>query len=542
MSDYITIRVDKDYRESIAANFRRFQHEEKFWDCKIIVGTETLYCHSCIVSSLSPVIEEMIESKIKDGSEKKITFEDVQPDVMRKITNYMYTGSVTIPNKLVLEVVQVCDELKIEDLKERCLYRVPEILSHQTVMGWLRYARLHKLDSICDSCERYIAHSFSDITKEKFFIRCSLDDLKTTLQDLKGVVSPEYLLTYVLSWINYDKKSRKKALDYTSRYLKLKDCSKQFLTESAKVHIDIFQSNHEFNRRVTHILYPPKLTVAVIGGLLERDDLEKLHCHASGFKLRSETHFDIIAQIPCDLLWGGPSICYYDWNKLLLTGGKGTGVCVMLDLSTSKWKKMKKLSNSRCAHASVSILQQLFVFGGLKSRSASMEWFTSVEFLNIEQEHGEWQSAPPIPSTLEFIKITSLDTNAYLMGENNSVVYLFDMMKKVWSEKTKMLQNPGRGFSIAAGDVNLYVAGGEMKICWQYNFSTDSWTKLSSPSLRRSSRSGALIFHQNSLLLVGGGIKDIEGYATEADLWAVAPYKLPEMLYWPYVFMLDLGV
>ena len=198
MTDYITIRVDKDYRRNIATTFSRLQHEKKFWDCKIILGPETLYCHSYIVSSLSSVIEEMIDTKIRDGDEKEITFEDIQPDVMRKITNYMYTGSISIPKELALEVVQVCDELKIEDLKERCLYRVPEILSPQTAIGWLKYARKHELDSICDSCERYISYSFSDMGKEKFFIKCSLDELKSTLQDLNGIVSPKKLLTFCL--------------------------------------------------------------------------------------------------------------------------------------------------------------------------------------------------------------------------------------------------------------------------------------------------------------------------------------------------------
>ena len=135
MSDNITILVDKDYSRNIATSFRRFQHEKKFWDCKIIAGTETLCCHSYVVSSLSPIIEEMIETKIRDGSEKEITFKNIQPEVMRKIKNYMYTGSVNIPKELVLEVVQVCDELNIVDLKERCLCRVPEILWPQTAMG-----------------------------------------------------------------------------------------------------------------------------------------------------------------------------------------------------------------------------------------------------------------------------------------------------------------------------------------------------------------------------------------------------------------------
>ena len=87
MSDHITIGVDKVYRKNIATSFSRLQHEKKFWDCKIILGPETLYCHSYIVASLSPVIEEMIHTKIRDGDEKEITFEDIQPNVMRTITN-----------------------------------------------------------------------------------------------------------------------------------------------------------------------------------------------------------------------------------------------------------------------------------------------------------------------------------------------------------------------------------------------------------------------------------------------------------------------
>ena len=83
-----------------------------------------------------------------------------------------------------------------------------------------------------------------------------------------------------------------------------------------------------------------------------------------------------------------------------------------------------------------------------------------MEYLNIEQEHDVWQSAPPIPSVLEYPKITNLDANVYLMGDNNPGLYLFDVSMKVWSQKTAMPQNPRRGFSIASSNSNLYAAGG----------------------------------------------------------------------------------
>ena len=203
-----------------------------------------------------------------------------------------------------------------------------------------------------------------------------------------------------------------------------------------------------------------------------------------------------------------PSICYYDCKKLILTGGLHTDVCVMLDMSVKEWKRMTSLKRLRARHASVCIMQQLFIFGGDTLMRYPGKWSTSVEFLNIKQDHGVWQSAPPMPTALELLTITSIDTNVYLMGANNPVLYLFDVLKMVWSQKAEIPQSPGVCFSIAASNVNVYVAGGEMRACWQYNVSTDSWAKLSSPARRHYG--GALLFHQNSLLLLGGITENVE--------------------------------
>ena len=532
----ITLQVDKDYSRNRGTSFKRFQNERKFWDCKVIVGTKTLYCHSILISALSPALEEMIETKIRGGLENVITFEDVQLEVIRKIMNYMYTGSVNIPKELVLEVVQVCEELKIEDLKERCLYRVPDILSPQTAMGWMRYAHKHELSSIFHSCKRYVSESFLEVSKEKEFIRLSLNDLSITLQLLNDVVSPDNLLTSVLSWINYDKESQKKALDYTSGYLKLKYCKKQFLSESAKQHIDIFRSNPEFNSRVARMLHPQKLSLVVIGGLVMGSS-NHIISNPRGWKLESETKFVEITELPSDLLHQYPSICQCGLNKLILMVGSKK-VCAVFEMSTKKWKKLKDLKQKRFRHATVCVQHELLIFGGI-SLGGSKEWSECVEFLNVEQDHGEWQQAPPMPSILTYPKIAKADTDVYLMGENNPVLYLFDVVRKVWSQKAAIPQNPRKGFSIVAGNDNLYAAVCDMKSCWEYNFSIDTWTKLSSPALRHVG--GALIFHQDLLLFLGGRREDIEGYDIASDTWVMAPYKLPEKLAGQCAFMMDLG-
>ena len=187
-----------------------------------------------------------------------------------------------------------------------------------------------------------------------------------------------------------------------------------------------------------------RFRLVVIGGLFRRS--EEIQSNAKGWELKSETGFADIKEIPGDLLTKSPSICYYDSNKLILTGGKYTDDCVMLHMSAKKWKNMKSLKVPKHGHASLCILHQLFIFGGDKSKKASVEWSTSVEYLNIEQEHGVWQSAPPMPSVLKCPKITNVDTSVYLMGDNSSVVYLFDEKEKVWSQISEVPQDPRMGF------------------------------------------------------------------------------------------------
>ena len=310
-----------------------------------------------------------------------------------------------------------------------------------------------------------------------------------------------------------------------------------FLSTSVKEHIEIVRSNPEFNKKVTGMLPPSKLSLVILGGAVIKP--EGVMANTKVLKLASETDFVNISQIPEDLLRSAPTICLYDWNNLILTGGEKTDMCVMLDMSTKKCKEMTSLRSHRSNHAAVCIMQQLFVFGGDGSATASREWMASVDGLNVEEEQGEWQSAPPMPTVLRYPKVTNMEADVYLMGHNSPALCVFDASKQEWSQKTDMPEDPGRGFSLASGNGNLYAAGSEMKFCWQYKTSTDSWAKLSSPALVH--QCGPLIFHHSSLFLLGGITRNSEEYATEEDKWVVAPYKLPEKLTLHSAFMMYLG-
>ena len=90
--------------------------------------------------------------------------------------------------------------------------------------------------------------------------------------------------------------------------------------------------------------------VMVIGGALKRG--ENCYYNKKGWKLLSETQFVDVTELPGDLVTRGPSICHFDLNRLILTGGSSTNVCAMFDMSTKKGTKMTNLKGMRTSHAS----------------------------------------------------------------------------------------------------------------------------------------------------------------------------------------------
>ena len=278
-----------------------------------------------------------------------------------------------------------------------------------------------------------------------------------------------------------------------------------------------------------------KLSLVVCGGLYKWEGAIKIAKRC--WKLASNNRFNFLVEIPKESLMAGYSICLLNRVRLIATGGMGSTACAVFDVTMNKWQKMRNLRTTRYLHASVCVGRHLFVFGG-KTDVKSDEWTTSVECLNTDDKHGQWQPAPPMSAALLEPRTASLHTNVFLMGEECCDLYVFDAEKGTWSWQAQLPQNPGKHYRLAAGNGNVYTAGGEKRICWQYNFQTDAWAQLSISNLTHIK--GALIFYQDTLLLLGGCHEHVEEYNTEHDTWTVAPYKLPDKLYHHYAFMTEL--
>ena len=523
MSDHVTLNSDSAYSKYLRESFTVFREDQRYVDCKILVGQDTIECHAVIVSALSPVLDKMLGSAMSEGLKKEVTFDTdtVSVEVMKMIIEYMYTGTITMAKSLIMDIVKACDYLQVEELKIKCLQYIPHILTPYTAISWLRVADLLHLDNATTQCKKYMAEHFEEIVKGEDFLDLSVCELKECLLNAKIKIAPDNILSGLFLWISFDDQNRTQDLGDLLQYVKLQNCTDVLLRQIIEQYESILNHNPLFYKALTKVYVTRNLSLGVIG----KGKFWKLNCRSK--------NFEEYTQIPQDFK-GTYSVCTCKDIGLILTGGY---VSAMYYVATGKWKNLTKLKSNRSDHASVCVQGELFIIGG-DIRSPLSHWVSSVEWLQIDNKHAEWQDAPSVPSNHRPAPGSIVSLNSDVFHAGGRQLYHFDPLRKVWSERSEL---PGLYFdkddAMAAGDGHIYLvilSNG----CHVYNISTDTWVKIPKQTLYH--KGGALVFHQDKLILLGGLSSHIEEYDIEQSIWKTAPFKLPEDLYIPFAFMMDL--
>ena len=159
----------------------------------------------------------------------------------------------------------------------------------------------------------------------------------------------------------------------------------------------------------------------------------------------------------------------------------------------------------------------------------------SVDLLPISD--GNWQEGPNLPWNTMFPKVAELNSDIYLLNDDCGQLVHLDVDSSIWRERAPLPLYHANGphcvgVSMASARGRLYVAEGYANICAWYSPATDAWCRAQ-PTLRKHLH-GALAYHDNKLLLLGGsfydGTDEIEEYCFKTGTWSVCSYKMPARL------------
>jgi len=97
-----------------------FLNKKNGYDVILKCGDQEFYCHKFMLSARSPVFEAMFFSDMVENKSGTVNVEDVDPDVMIEVLQYIYTGCSLNIDKHAKAILGASEKYLIEQLKGCC--------------------------------------------------------------------------------------------------------------------------------------------------------------------------------------------------------------------------------------------------------------------------------------------------------------------------------------------------------------------------------------------------------------------------------------
>ena len=84
-------------------------------------------------------------SKIVEGTQHEVTMDNISPDVMELLMEYIYKGTIHIPNEHLLSAFEACDYFQMLELRALCVNQAPKVINTSNIISWQRLAHTLKV-------------------------------------------------------------------------------------------------------------------------------------------------------------------------------------------------------------------------------------------------------------------------------------------------------------------------------------------------------------------------------------------------------------
>lgn len=127
----------------LAEDFNCLFEQANFSDVTLTCGNREFKMHKSILSARSAVFSAMFESQMLEGISNKVQIEDVDPDVMKEVLRFIYTGKSNSIDKMADLLLAAADKYALERLKALCEEALCNNLDIENVADTLILADCH---------------------------------------------------------------------------------------------------------------------------------------------------------------------------------------------------------------------------------------------------------------------------------------------------------------------------------------------------------------------------------------------------------------
>lgn len=152
-------------------DFEKLLEDEKYSDTKLIVGNKEFKVHKCILAARSPVFSAMFECNMKEKIENSVEITDVEPDLMKEVLRFIYTGKVNRMENMEKDLFRVADKYDLNRLKMLCEEAITNDLTVDNIAEILIFGDFYKSKRIMEDAVDFFLANAKEIIETQNFIR-----------------------------------------------------------------------------------------------------------------------------------------------------------------------------------------------------------------------------------------------------------------------------------------------------------------------------------------------------------------------------------
>ncbi|KAK2194285.1 hypothetical protein NP493_1g12024 [Ridgeia piscesae] len=355
----------------------------------------------------------------------------MEPDILRKVIDYIYTGEIELTIDNVERMVIACDVLQLNTLKTACESFMLKLIEPANCIRLMKLSALYQLKVLQRNASRMVKSEFKHVAFVDEFKELSCTELIELIKnDDVNVDDEDVVFEAVLGWTRHDLEHRKECLEMILAHVRLPYCSRNYLrfigdkedmlTAKCFKYIHeamAFQADtvhqHEMSscRTLPRKNFRTKSCLVVVGGLTTDQGKEVSYnlCH---YYDEDKGRWELMTELPPSVV-GIYSVCRVE-GGLLLTGGTSgdvTDKCWLYNMATKKWEMMPPLGTARYYHRTVSLGDSVYVVGGMDVEDKVL---ASVEHLNLKRR--QWSIMPDLQHAVFGSMVATYNNKVFVFG------------------------------------------------------------------------------------------------------------------------------
>jgi len=200
-------------RESESNNLS--EYAEKNWkegcfnDVTIKVENETIAASRMVLASRSVYFEKLFKTDMKEKYQSAVEIKDINGTSVKKLIEFIYTGTIIINNENVLDMLSTSDYLQIDEVKKFCFEFLQSVLSSDTCFDILTIANQYHNEQLKESALDCVKKNMNNVN---FSNDLSKNDFVACISNMKGShqAKESAIFQAIVSWIKHEKINREK--------------------------------------------------------------------------------------------------------------------------------------------------------------------------------------------------------------------------------------------------------------------------------------------------------------------------------------------